>query len=73
MQKRYHVKEELAKSPSLICLTFDNWNSEHTNDEYIYISAHWWGIDNKIFSITLDNDSYNNVMIYCLKNYFCAN
>ncbi|MBA0881434.1 hypothetical protein Goshw_001567, partial [Gossypium schwendimanii] len=90
----------------LICLTSDNWNSEHTNDEYIYITAHWvykdwklqnriirfralfpscdglnianelvlclsqWGIDNKIFSITLDNASYNDVRVSCLKNCF---
>ncbi|MBA0750892.1 hypothetical protein Gogos_002271 [Gossypium gossypioides] len=32
-KKRDHVKEELAKAPSLICLTSDNWNYEHTNDE----------------------------------------
>ncbi|KAK5784426.1 hypothetical protein PVK06_038950 [Gossypium arboreum] len=32
-----------------------------------------WGIDNKIFSITLDNASYNDIMVSCLKNRFCAN
>ncbi|MBA0734352.1 hypothetical protein Gogos_018272 [Gossypium gossypioides] len=32
-KERDHVKEKLAKAPSLICLTFDNWNSDHTNDE----------------------------------------
>ncbi|MFQ6660583.1 hypothetical protein Gotur_029054 [Gossypium turneri] len=31
-KERDHVKEELAKEPRLICLTSDNWNSEHTND-----------------------------------------
>ncbi|TYG36744.1 hypothetical protein ES288_D13G087700v1 [Gossypium darwinii] len=98
-KERDHVKEELAKSPGLICLTSDNWNLEHTNDEYICITAHWvdkdwklqkriirfralfppydglniadelvlclsqWGIDKKIFSITLDNASYNDVMV----------
>ncbi|MFQ6629802.1 hypothetical protein Gotur_007081 [Gossypium turneri] len=25
-KERDHVKEELAKAPSLILLTFDNWN-----------------------------------------------
>ncbi|TYJ00655.1 hypothetical protein E1A91_A13G100000v1 [Gossypium mustelinum] len=86
-----------------------NWNSEHTNDEYICITAHWvdkdwklqkriirfralfppydglntvdelvsclsqWGIDKKIFSITLGNASYNDVMVSCLKNRFRAN
>ncbi|TYG98314.1 hypothetical protein ES288_A10G107600v1 [Gossypium darwinii] len=32
-----------------------------------------WGIDKKIFSITLDNASYNDVMVSCLKNLFRAN
>ncbi|TYJ30966.1 hypothetical protein E1A91_A06G164700v1, partial [Gossypium mustelinum] len=106
---RRSVEEKLAKAPGLICLTSDNWNSEHTNDEYICISTHWvdkdwklqkriirfralfppydglniadelvlclsqWGIDKKIFSITLDNASYNDVMVSCLKNHFRAN
>ncbi|MBA0798763.1 hypothetical protein Gohar_009323 [Gossypium harknessii] len=47
-KERDHVKEELAKAPSLILLTFDNWNSEHTNDEYICISAHWVDKDWKL-------------------------
>ncbi|TYI99001.1 hypothetical protein E1A91_D01G256000v1, partial [Gossypium mustelinum] len=108
-KERDRVKEELAKAPGLICLTYDNWNSEHTNDEYICVTAHWvdkdwklqkriirfralfppydglniadelvlclsqWGIDKKIFSITLDNASYNDVMVSCLKNRFRAN
>ncbi|KAB2072822.1 hypothetical protein ES319_A07G043500v1, partial [Gossypium barbadense] len=108
-KERDHVKEELGKAPGLICLTSDNWNSEHTNDEYICVTAHWvdkdwklqkriirfralfppydglhiadelvlclsqWGIDKKIFSITLDNASYNDVMVSCLKNRFRAN
>ncbi|TYH06314.1 hypothetical protein ES288_A08G146600v1 [Gossypium darwinii] len=99
VKERDRVKEELAKAPGLICLTSNNWNSEHTNDEYICITAHWvdenwklqkriirfralfppydglniadelvlclsqWGIDKKIFSITLDNASYNDVMV----------
>ncbi|KAG8500805.1 hypothetical protein CXB51_002990 [Gossypium anomalum] len=32
-----------------------------------------WGINKKIFSITLDNASYNDVMVSCLKNRFRAN
>ncbi|KAH1047265.1 hypothetical protein J1N35_038049 [Gossypium stocksii] len=107
--KERDVKEELAKAPGLICLTSNNWNSEHTNDEYIGITANWidrdwtlqkiiirfrvlfppyddlnivdelvlclsqWGIDNIIFSIALDNTSYNNVMVSCLKNRFREN
>ncbi|KAG8491160.1 hypothetical protein CXB51_014319 [Gossypium anomalum] len=108
-KERDRVKKELAKAPGLICLTSDNWNLEYTNDEYIFITAHWvdkdwklqkriiwfkalfplynglniadelvlclsqWGIDKKIFSITLDNASYNDVMVSCLKNRFRAN
>ncbi|MFQ6643237.1 hypothetical protein Gotur_018041, partial [Gossypium turneri] len=40
-KERDHVKVVLVKAPSLISLTFDNWNSKHTNDEYICITAHW--------------------------------
>ncbi|MBA0780411.1 hypothetical protein Gotri_004511 [Gossypium trilobum] len=47
-KERDRVKEELAKVPSLICLTSDNWNSEHTNDEYICITAHWVDKDWKL-------------------------
>ncbi|KAG4162492.1 hypothetical protein ERO13_D01G118050v2 [Gossypium hirsutum] len=108
-KERDHVKEELARASGLICLTSDNWNSEHTNDEYICITAHWvdkdwnlqkriirfralfppydglniadelvlclsqWVIDKKNFSITLDNASYNDVMVSCLKKHFRAN
>ncbi|MFQ6652474.1 hypothetical protein Gotur_024316 [Gossypium turneri] len=32
-----------------------------------------WGIDKKIFSITLDNTSYNDVIVSCLKHRFCVN
>ncbi|KAG8502878.1 hypothetical protein CXB51_000702 [Gossypium anomalum] len=51
-KERDRVKEELAKAPGLICLTYDNWNSEHTNDEYICITAHWvdenWKVQKRI-------------------------
>ncbi|KAK5825499.1 hypothetical protein PVK06_020338 [Gossypium arboreum] len=47
-QERDHVKEELAKAPGLICLTFDNWNSKHTNDEYICIITQWVDKDRKL-------------------------
>ncbi|MFQ6670699.1 hypothetical protein Gotur_035512 [Gossypium turneri] len=39
---------KLAKAPGLICLTSDNWNSEHTNDEYICITTHWIDKDWKL-------------------------
>ncbi|MBA0632166.1 hypothetical protein Godav_000960, partial [Gossypium davidsonii] len=84
-------------------------NSEHTNDEYICITAHWvdkdwklqkriirfralfppydvlniadelvlclsqWRIDKRKFSFTLDNASYNDVMVSYLQNRFRAN
>ncbi|MBA0825952.1 hypothetical protein Goarm_010852 [Gossypium armourianum] len=51
-KERGYVKEELAKAPSLICLASDNWNSEHTNDGYIYITVHWvdkhWKLQKRI-------------------------
>ncbi|TYH65772.1 hypothetical protein ES332_D06G078200v1 [Gossypium tomentosum] len=108
-KKKDRVKEELTKASGLICLTSDNWKSEHTNGEYICVTTHWvdkdwklqkriirfralfpphdglniadelvlclsqWGIDKKIFSFTLDNASYNDVMVSCLKNRFRAN
>ncbi|MBA0782901.1 hypothetical protein Gotri_000714 [Gossypium trilobum] len=83
-KERDHAKKELAKAPGLICLTFDNWNSEYTNDEYICITAHWVYKDRKLQKkiirfidlsppITLDNASYNDVMVFCLKNHFHSN
>ena len=32
--------EDLGKALGRICLTFDNWNNEHTKDEFICIIAH---------------------------------
>ncbi|MBA0795915.1 hypothetical protein Gohar_006740 [Gossypium harknessii] len=47
-KERDHVKEELAKTHGLICPTSNNWNSEHNNDEYICITAHWVDKDWKL-------------------------
>ncbi|MBA0787100.1 hypothetical protein Gotri_026502 [Gossypium trilobum] len=52
-KERDHVKEELVKAPGLICLTSDNWNSEHTNDEYICITAHWVDKDWKLQKVII--------------------
>ncbi|MBA0851000.1 hypothetical protein Goshw_011171 [Gossypium schwendimanii] len=49
-KEKDHVKEKLVKAPSLICLTSDNWNSEHTNDEYIFITAHWVDKDSLLYN-----------------------
>ncbi|MBA0762762.1 hypothetical protein Gotri_012332 [Gossypium trilobum] len=83
-KERDHIKEELAKAPSLICLASDSLNSEHTNDEYIYITVHWvdkhWKLQKRIIRfralsppITLGNASYNNVMVSFLKYCFRVN
>lgn len=99
------VMDDLHKAPGRICFTTDNWRSEHTDDEYMCITAHWidtnwklqkriikfgaltppfdgvsladevalclgqWKIDNKIFSFTVDNASYNDSMIASLKGH----
>ncbi|MBA0636696.1 hypothetical protein Godav_028975 [Gossypium davidsonii] len=79
-----HVKEKLAKAFGLGCLTSDDWNSEHTNDEYIFVTTHWVDKDCKLqkkiirfralsLLITLDNTSCNDVIVSYLKNYFRAN
>ncbi|MFQ6626102.1 hypothetical protein Gotur_004936 [Gossypium turneri] len=39
---------KLAKTHGLICPTSNNWNSEHNNDEYICITAHWVDKDWKL-------------------------
>lgn len=48
---------------------YDGLNIE---DEFIMCLTQW-KIDNKIFSITLDNASYNDVMVSSLKSRFRAN
>ncbi|GAU28851.1 hypothetical protein TSUD_21880 [Trifolium subterraneum] len=70
------LRSELASIPSRIRLTSDVWTTVTTQD-----SAHTglelsgkvlgalkdWGIDSKIFSLTLDNASSNDSMITILK------
>ncbi|TYG54723.1 hypothetical protein ES288_D09G213400v1 [Gossypium darwinii] len=51
---------------------FPPYNGLNIVDELVLCLSQW-GIDKKIFSITLDNASYNDVMVSCLKNCFRAN
>ncbi|MFQ6655657.1 hypothetical protein Gotur_026120 [Gossypium turneri] len=79
-KKRDHVKEELAKAPDWklqkrilrFRALFPHYDGLNITDELVLCLSQW-GIDKKIFSITLDNASYNDVMVSCLKNRFCAN
>ena len=102
-------KSLLSSAMGKVCLTSDNWRSEHTLDEFIYITAHWidvnwklqkiiiwfkdlthpfdsksiadevslclrdWGIEDKVFSITLDNAAYNDQMAKNLKRRLLIN
>ncbi|MFQ6670701.1 hypothetical protein Gotur_035512 [Gossypium turneri] len=77
---RDHVKEELAKAPDWklqkriirFRALFPPYDGLHIVDK-LFLCLSQWGIDKKIFSITLDNASYNDVMVSCLKNHFRAN
>ncbi|XP_040952762.1 zinc finger BED domain-containing protein DAYSLEEPER [Gossypium hirsutum] len=68
-KERDRVKEELAKAPGLICLTSDNWNSEHTNDEYICVTAHWvdkdWKLQKRIIRFKALFPPYDDRTILC--------
>ncbi|KAK6929112.1 Zinc finger, BED-type [Dillenia turbinata] len=105
-RERDIVKDLLLKAPGRVSLTIDSWFCEHTQEEYMCITAHWtdvnwkllkrvirfkvlptpcsgiivadevlmclaqWNIENKIFSVTLDDASYSDVMISSLKRRF---
>ncbi|MFQ6669925.1 hypothetical protein Gotur_034988, partial [Gossypium turneri] len=79
-KERNHVKEELAKALDWklqkriirFRALFPPYDGLNIADELVLCLSQW-GIDKKIFSITLDNASYNDVMVSCLKNYFRAN
>ncbi|XP_052877999.1 zinc finger BED domain-containing protein DAYSLEEPER-like [Gossypium arboreum] len=64
-KERDRVKEELAKAPGLICLSSDNWNSGHTNDEYICITAHWVDENWKLQKRIIRNSFRANRVILC--------
>ncbi|XP_056694956.1 zinc finger BED domain-containing protein RICESLEEPER 2-like [Spinacia oleracea] len=46
------VMDDLQNAPGRIAFTTDNWRSEHTDDEYMCITAHWvdanWKIQKRI-------------------------
>ncbi|KNA20152.1 hypothetical protein SOVF_055050 [Spinacia oleracea] len=101
--ERDKMKDMLSKVSGRICLTTDNWKSNHTRQHYICVTAHFvddtwklnkrilrfralappydglsianeismflnqWKLDDKILSITVDNASYNDVMVSTLK------
>ncbi|MBA0777980.1 hypothetical protein Gotri_005918 [Gossypium trilobum] len=71
-KERDHVKEVLAKAPSLICLTSDSWNSKHTNDEYICITAHWvdkdWKLQKRIIKFRALSPLYDGFAQTILNN-----
>ncbi|KRH55606.1 hypothetical protein GLYMA_06G265900v4 [Glycine max] len=58
MEKK--ILKKLLESVSKISLTIDIWKSCHQ-------CLKTWGIENKVFSISMDNASYNDSCIRCLK------
>ncbi|KAL2934577.1 putative AC transposase, partial [Bienertia sinuspersici] len=103
------VMSDLQNSIGRISFTSDNWRNDHTQDEYICITANWidtnwklqkriikfgaltppfdglniaedvslclskWKIDGKLGCFTLDNATYNNVMIGQIKRQLIRN
>ncbi|KAB2058784.1 hypothetical protein ES319_A11G257300v1 [Gossypium barbadense] len=74
----YYAKERVDKDWKLqkriirFRALFPPYDGLNIADELVLCLSQW-GIDKKIFSITLDNASYNNVMVSCLTNRFRAN
>ncbi|MBA0762845.1 hypothetical protein Gotri_012404 [Gossypium trilobum] len=58
---------KLAKALGLICLTYDNWSSKHTNDECICITAHWvdkdWKLQKRIIRFRALSSPYDGLNI----------
>ncbi|MFQ6643192.1 hypothetical protein Gotur_017235 [Gossypium turneri] len=79
-KERNRVKEELAKALDWklqkriikFRALFPLYDGLNIADELVLCLSQW-GIDKKNFSTILDNASYNDVMVSCLKNRFCAN
>uniref|UniRef100_A0A0R0E764 HAT C-terminal dimerisation domain-containing protein n=1 Tax=Glycine max TaxID=3847 RepID=A0A0R0E764_SOYBN len=78
MRQKADLNKELASIPNSISLTCDLRTSYNT-EGFICLSAHYlckkvfvflndWGIENKIFSITLDNAFANDVLQKTLKS-----
>ncbi|KAG4176384.1 hypothetical protein ERO13_A11G241301v2 [Gossypium hirsutum] len=73
----YYAKERVDKDWKLqkriirFRALFPPYDGLNIADELVLCLSQW-GIDKKIFSITLDNASYNNVMVSCLTNLRCC-
>uniref|UniRef100_A0A803N0A9 BED-type domain-containing protein n=1 Tax=Chenopodium quinoa TaxID=63459 RepID=A0A803N0A9_CHEQI len=101
--ERDKLKDLLSNVSGRICLTTDNWKSNHTRQHFICVTSHFvddswklrkkilrfralappydgvsianeicmflcqWKLDDRILSITVDNATYNDAMISCLK------
>ncbi|KAG4196140.1 hypothetical protein ERO13_A06G150966v2, partial [Gossypium hirsutum] len=68
LKKNWKLQKRIIRFRAL----FPPYDSLNIADELVLCLSQW-GIDKKIFSITLDNASYNDVMVSCLKNHFRAN
>uniref|UniRef100_A0A803M605 Uncharacterized protein n=1 Tax=Chenopodium quinoa TaxID=63459 RepID=A0A803M605_CHEQI len=100
--ERDKLKDLLSNVLGRICLTTDNWKSNHTRQHFICVTSHFvddswklrkkilrfralappydgvsianeicmflcqWKLDDRILSITVDNATYNDPMIFCL-------
>ncbi|KAJ9552952.1 hypothetical protein OSB04_016997 [Centaurea solstitialis] len=76
----------LTKAASKISLTTNCWRSSHQRIEYMVITGHFidknwrfddfgnclkeWEIENKIFTISVDNAAYNDRVVRTLKDNF---
>uniref|UniRef100_A0A803L2T0 BED-type domain-containing protein n=1 Tax=Chenopodium quinoa TaxID=63459 RepID=A0A803L2T0_CHEQI len=69
--ERDKLKDLLSNVSGRICLTTDNWKSNHTRHHFICVTSYFvddsWKLYDRILSITVDNATYNDAMISCLK------
>ncbi|KAL4605074.1 hypothetical protein ACB092_09G002400 [Castanea dentata] len=82
-REKERMKSVLTSAPTRVCLTSDLWTSTATDGYMCviahFIDANWvlqkrvykllsmWGVENKIFCVTLDNASSNDVSIDMLR------